>query len=86
VKQLEFDDGRGLLITSIAEDSPAAEAGLLIGDVLLDIDGHRVSDIDDLLAALGGDRIGRSIGATIVRAGARMEQSVTVGERPRMHC
>jgi S1-C subfamily serine protease len=86
VNQLELDDGHGLLITSIAEDSPAAAAGLLIGDVLLDIDGHRVRDIDDLHAALGGDRVGRSITAAIVRAGARMEKSVTVGERPRMHC
>jgi S1-C subfamily serine protease len=30
-------------VTSIAEDSPAAAAGLLIGDVLLEIDGHRVA-------------------------------------------
>ncbi len=86
VKQLELNDGRGLLITSIAEDSPAAAAGLLIGDVLLEVDGHRVGDIDDLYAALGGDRIGRSIPATIVRAGARVEKRITVGERPRMHC
>jgi S1-C subfamily serine protease len=40
-------------------------------------------DLEDVQAHLGGDRIGTAVTALVVRAGARVELRVTVGERPR---
>ena len=81
-----LEDPQGLLITSVAEDSPAAQAGMLIGDVLLELAGQRTRDIDDLQSALYGDRVGQRIPAVVLRGGKRQELTVTVGERPRAHC
>jgi len=69
--------GTGVLVVSVEDDGPAAEAGLLLGDVLTALDGQRLRDLDDLLDALTGDRIGRSVEATIVRGGAVQAVAVT---------
>jgi membrane-associated protease RseP (regulator of RpoE activity) len=46
------DDGKGILITEVVEDSPAAKSGLKAGDVILSISGKNVETAKDLLDAL----------------------------------
>ena len=48
----------GLVVVNVEPDSPADRGGLLIGDILLALDDRPVRDPGDVLAALGGDRIG----------------------------
>jgi S1-C subfamily serine protease len=55
----------------------------MLGDVLVALDGVPTGDLEDVQARLGGDRVGTAVGALVVRAGARVELRVTVGERPR---
>ena len=62
--------------------SPAAAAGMLVGDVLLDFDGHAVESPEDLLDLLVGDRVGREVRLRVLRGGAASELAVKVGERP----
>lgn len=54
-------DGKGVLITEVIEDSPAEEAGLKAGDVVVGIDNQQVEDTDDLLKVTSekekGDRV-----------------------------
>src|SRR5438034_6201099 len=50
-----------LLVVSVTSGSPAAEAGVLIGDIILEFDGHPVASPEDLLDLLIGDRVGRSV-------------------------
>ncbi len=85
-KKLALADPHGALLTSIAEDSPAAQGGLLLGDILIEIDGHRVTDTESVQAALAATRIGQRVTTSIVRAGQRVATDVVVGERPRLHC
>lgn len=73
----------GLIVVTVEPDGPAARAGLLLGDVLVALDGVPTADLDDVQGRLGGDRIGATATALVVRAGARAEVRVTVGERPR---
>jgi S1-C subfamily serine protease len=68
---------------NVEPDSPADRGGLLIGDILLALDDRAVSDPGDVLAALGGDRIGQPITLTVARGGRAERLAVTVGERPR---
>src|SRR5438552_1870661 len=77
-------DGReqALLVVGVTAGSPADAAGLLIGDVMLDFDGHPVEAPEDLLDLLAGDRVGTSVSVRVLRGAAIQELTVRVGERP----
>jgi S1-C subfamily serine protease len=78
----EAQKRRGLLVTSIAADGPAARAGLTVGDVLLNVDDKDVRTRYDLLWLLGSDTVGKQVLAKGLRGGAPFEWRIEVGERP----
>jgi serine protease Do len=51
-RQFGVSTETGVLITSVTPDSPAADAGLKVGDVVELVDGKTVANVDDLRAAL----------------------------------
>jgi S1-C subfamily serine protease len=73
---------RGLLVVGVTRSSPADSAGVLIGDVIVALDGHAIASADDLLALLSADRIGRQVPVRVLRGGAVRTLTVTIGERP----
>jgi S1-C subfamily serine protease len=80
---VRLPDGReGLMIVSLEPDGPAAKSGVFLGDVLLTLEGHAVTDTDDVQAHLAGDQVGRQIEAEILRGGSTMTIRVVPGERP----
>jgi S1-C subfamily serine protease len=81
-RQLGLTRETGLIVVTVEPDGPAARAGVLLGDVLVALDGAPVSDLDDVQARLGSDRIGVAVPAVLVRAGARTELTITVGAQP----
>ena len=85
-RKLGLDSRSGLIVLSLAPQGPADQAGLLVGDVLIELAGRPLQDVDDLHAALGGDRIGERIRVALVRGGERVESAITLGERPRSRC
>ena len=81
-RRLELQNTIGLLIASVEPGGPADRDGVLLGDVLLALDGAAVSDPTDVLARLGGDRVGRPIALQVIRGGEVKTLQVTPGERP----
>jgi len=71
----------GLLIVSVEAESPADRNGLLLGDTIVAIAGEPVRQMDDLLVALSGDRIGTPVPVRVVRGGVAKEIPVVIGER-----
>jgi len=71
-----------LLVVGVTSGGPAAQAGVLVGDLLLTFDGDPVSSPDQLLGRLFGDRVGRSVPLTLLRGGSAITVTVAVGERP----
>lgn len=75
-----------LMIVALEPGAPADQAGLLLGDVLLALDGRPTHDVDDVLAAIGSGLghapVGRMLEARILRAGQLRTVTVTVGEPP----
>ena len=74
-------EGGGVLIAEVVDGSAAAVAGLMIGDVLLAIDGTPARDGDELLRALTARRAGEPRRLAILRGGRRRE--LTAVPRPR---
>jgi len=81
-RKLELRVNVALLIVSVEQGGPADRDGLLLGDVLLELDGAAVHDPTDVLAKLGGDRVGRSLAARVIRGGQVKTLQLTPGERP----
>ena len=78
-------DGRGqaLLVVEVTPGSPAAAAGLLVGDLMLDFDRRPVDSLEELLDLLLGDRVGQPVAVRVLRGTTSLDLTVTVGERPR---
>ena len=76
-----LEQDSGLLIVSIEADSPAAKAGLLVGDILTALKGDSVEQVDELQIILSGLEIGSEIELGFVRGGRLQQGSITVGAR-----
>jgi len=59
-------DGKGVLVTSVMDDSPAAKAGLKAGDVITAIDGEKVDDAGDLAQGINKKKDGE-VTLTVIR-------------------
>jgi len=71
----------GLLIIKIDESSPAQQGGLMVGDILVALDGHVINDSEDLQILLTGDRVGKSVSVEVIRSTTLQTLQVTVGQR-----
>jgi serine protease DegQ len=72
---------RGLMVISVQPAGPAASAGMLLGDVLLAVDGAATGRVRDLVTQLSAERIGQTARVTVLRAGKIEEHTVTIGAR-----
>jgi S1-C subfamily serine protease len=71
----------GLMILAVEDDSPAARAGLTMGDTVLELAGEPVRHLEVALAMLDGSRIGQPLPVRFVRGGEVRGAEVVVGER-----
>jgi S1-C subfamily serine protease len=71
----------GLLISALAPDGAADRGGLMVGDVIVAVDGTRLRHADDLQDRLAALEAGRSVTLGIVRGGAPQDVSVVTGSR-----
>jgi len=71
----------GLLIVKVDENSPAEKGGLMLGDILVALDGHAINDSEDLQILLTGDRVGKAIPIDVIRGNSLQTLQVTVGQR-----
>jgi len=80
-ERLRLDDPRGVLVVMVESDSPADRAGLLVGDLILIVDGRPVAEPQDVAELLSGEQVGTALELSVVRGGERRSLTVTVGER-----
>ena len=72
---------RGSMILAIVAGGPAEQAGLMAGDIILDVDGSRFGHGRRLSAILGPDRIGDTVPVRFSRAGVVTATSLTIAAR-----
>lgn len=79
--QLPLEEGQGLLVELVAEDSPAEEAGFKRYDVLATADGKAIGKLQDLVDAVAAAGA-KKMTFEVLRAGEKMTIEVTPAERP----
>ncbi|MDZ7957483.1 MAG: PDZ domain-containing protein [Aulosira sp. DedQUE10] len=80
---LNLTSATGVIVVNVEPTGPAENAGVLLGDVLVKVDGTTISDTGDVMALLNNsDRVGKTIPVQVVRGGVLLELAIAVGERP----
>ncbi len=72
----------GALVAKVLDDSPAAKAGVQVGDVVVEFDGKPIDYSSDLPPLVGRSAIGEDITMKIIRDGKQRNLTVQVGELP----
>ncbi len=78
---LRLPDTRGVLVAGVEPGSPAAQAGVKAGDVVVGIDGRPVAAARDLAIAVAEASPRSTATLTLLRDGQRVDQAVTLGQR-----
>lgn len=81
-KSLNLSGESGIMVVAVEADSPAENAGVMIGDVLVALDAAPMRDTDDVQSYLGGEHVGKPVSASIMRGGSLKELTIVIGERP----
>lgn len=74
-------DIKGLKLSGVAADGPAAKAGVAGGDVIVELAGRKIENIYDYTYAIEALKIGEAVKIVVSRAGKRVELQVTPASR-----
>lgn len=80
-RELKLKEERGVVVTRIAEDSPAAKAGFRVGDVVLEYNGQRVEGVEQFMRMVRETPPGREARLAVFRSGAVQQISAVTGAR-----
>ena len=76
---LGLADASGALVNSIEEGSPAERAGIRVGDVIVEFNGQKIGEMDELPQSVAATAVGTKAKLTFVRKGKRQTVDVVVG-------
>jgi S1-C subfamily serine protease len=75
------DQSSGLMVMSVVEDGPAAQAGIVAGDIILSVDGTSTHRFRRIAGLFGSDSIGRKADLRLIRGGTVITVQTTIAER-----
>jgi S1-C subfamily serine protease len=70
------------MVLEVEANGPAHNAGVVIGDILVALNGKPVMRLEDVQAHLHGENIGKAVSAEFLRGGEKRVVNIIVGERP----
>ncbi len=74
---------RGVLITGVLQNGPAAQAGIRPGDVVVEVAGRQIANVSELLSSVAALKPGQMSKFRLLRRDEAVELNVTPGLRPR---
>jgi serine protease Do len=80
-KALNLHEERGVEVTRVEDDSPAAKGGIRVGDVVLEYNGDRVEGVEEFMRMVRETPPGREVKLAITRNGAAQQLSMKTGSR-----
>jgi S1-C subfamily serine protease len=81
-KRSSVDALAGLLVMHAETGGPADAAGVMLGDILVDLDGTPFGDLDDFQDLLRKRGVSQEIQAGFIRGGQKIQLPIKIGERP----
>jgi S1-C subfamily serine protease len=75
------DETSGMMVMSVVENGPAAQAGIVAGDIILSVDGISARRFRKIARYFGGDSVGRRADVRLIRGGAVITVQTTIAER-----
>ena len=79
----DLSTDEGALVNRVEEESPADEAGIRRGDIIISLEGEDIDDSGDLIDAVRSLRPGKEVDVVVLRGDERKKISVELGERPK---
>ena len=80
-KAFDLENGQqGVLVTGVFEDTPAEDAGLEPGDIIIGVDGAKTTSSAQLRSQIGVKKIGETVRVKVIRDGKEKKFKVVVGE------
>lgn len=72
-----YEEGKaGLMVGGVADDGPAAKAGIKAGDLIVDIGGKAVTNINTYMVLMGQQRLGQTVDVGVIRDGKKLTLKV----------
>jgi serine protease Do len=79
-KSFGIKENKGALVAQVNPGSPAEKAGIAQGDVILEFDGKKISEANDLPRIVASTTVGKLVGLKLSREGKVIDRSLKVGE------
>ena len=79
-KSFGLKENKGALVAQVSPGSPAEKAGIEQGDIILEFDGKKISEANDLPRIVASTPVGKMIALKLSREGKVMDRSLKVGE------
>ena len=80
IEEISLETKRGLMVASVETDSPAQQTGIILGDILVAIEGTAIERLRDVRAYLEPQNVGKTIQIRLIRGGELKDVSLTVGD------
>lgn len=83
MRSLRLDQAEGALVVGVISGSPAEKAGLREGDVIVEFNANKITNADDLVAAIKACQVNAGVNALVVRNRQLHTVNLTIAEKPR---
>ncbi len=81
-KQFDVDVTEGVLISDVQDDSPAKEAGFERGDIVIEYEGRKIADVNELRNKVAQTEVGKKVKVNVLRGSKEKTLTVKIGEQP----
>jgi len=79
-KSFGLKEEKGALVSQVVKSGPADKGGLETGDVIVEFDGKKISDSNELPRMVASIPIGKAVSVKVLRAGSLVDREVKIGE------
>ncbi len=79
-KSFDLKDEKGALVSQVVKGGPADKAGIQSGDVIVEFNGKKVSDMNDLPRVVAATPVGKTVAVKVLRGGNEVDREVKIAE------